>query len=67
MFAKRHYEQIADVMRETWPGCPARGNEQWLMTLKALVRTFERDNPRFDAQRFIAACRLVETRQKGAA
>ena len=64
MFAKRHYEAIARVMREAHPGLSLSDKNpavwQWSETVKDLAEMFERDNPRFDIVRFMKASRPQE-------
>jgi hypothetical protein len=60
MFAKRHYEAIAAVMKNAHPGAMGVENRavmQWSETCKDLAEMFERDNPRFDIIRFMKACK----------
>ena len=52
LFAKRHYEAIAAVLRNAQPG---------YHSLDELCRDFaemlEKDNPKFDIIRFMKACK----------
>jgi len=60
MFAKRHYEAIAQVMRKAEPSIVNDANRdhvQWMEMVRDLAELFERDNPRFDIIRFVKACR----------
>jgi hypothetical protein len=64
-FAKRHYEVIADVMRDTalmldeedmstpYPNGPF----VWNVVLENMVEAFKCDNPRFSESRFEEACK----------
>lgn len=62
-FAKRHYEALALIMRDTQP---PKANDgilgyddqvcQWENCRDRLIQMLEQDNPRFDKSRFIAAC-----------
>lgn len=69
---KRHFEAIAKTMRAIRPD---RGNqyatrsvrvkggakyEQWTYTCRELARTLAQFNPRFNSDRFLAACGLGE-------
>lgn len=49
LFGRRHYNYIAEAIKEELPGC---GEEM----AKFLVMIFEQDNPRFDGEKFIKAC-----------
>ena len=50
MFAKRHYEAIAKILRE---------NADWRPSLAwSLIGAFKSDNPRFDEDRFLKAVGL---------
>ena len=52
-FQQRHYEAIADALREL----RQRDSVVWPYGVVAqLVRLFEADNPRFDRERFERAC-----------
>jgi hypothetical protein len=62
IFAKRHYEAIAQVMQEA-ESFPAMVHEtgkptvrQWDMTVARLAELFASDNAKFDRERFKAAC-----------
>lgn len=50
MFTRRHYEKLARMVREH--GC---GDERLLMA-RTLGRLLAADNPRFNLERFYAAC-----------
>jgi hypothetical protein len=54
MFAKRHYEFIAKTFRE-YPFAVSQLDLN--LVASGLADRFERDNPRFDRQRFLAACK----------
>ena len=58
MFARRHYEFIASVMKDSRPAKSWDSNKksQWESTLSSMVEKFALDNPRFKAPEFIAAC-----------
>ena len=60
MFARRHYEAIAQCMREAHPGRALsednRAVIQWKETCKDLAEMFEADNHQFDIIRFMKAC-----------
>jgi hypothetical protein len=61
MFAKQHYEAIAQTMQDAHPGSGLsddnRAVVQWNETIKDLAEMFERDNPKFCIIRFMKACR----------
>ena len=50
MFAKRHYEVIAEVMQAT------HGCHGWATIRDELADVFYRDNPKFNTARFENAC-----------
>jgi hypothetical protein len=59
MFQQRHFEAIAQMMQETWPGAMGPGNRavmQWTTTRDAMCELFARHNPNFMRDRFEAAC-----------
>ena len=59
MFERRHYEAIAKTL--------AGGNNGDMATFHAahdLADMFERDNPRFNRARFLAACGLKPEERK---
>lgn len=66
-FQKRHYEQIAQVLRETRPendgevGLYMDNMRQWETTAHAMIKLFVQDNPKFDMDRFIKAIKLQVT------
>ncbi len=53
MFQQRHYVAIAKKVAETSRAIPELG----ALMASELADVFAGDNPRFDRQRFIAACR----------
>lgn len=57
MFAKRHYEAIAEAIQETIRGCNSSDQVAiaW-RTAGEIARVFSRDNGRFDRERFLRAC-----------
>ena len=57
MFAKRHYETIADVLREVSTNMNTRASADLTVTMvrTKLIEAFQRDNPRFDSVRFLIA------------
>lgn len=61
-YAKRHYEDIAALMAREITYRPERPNRKTTLrgVVRELVDLFARDNPRFDRERFIAACGLVD-------
>lgn len=61
--AKRHFELLADVMRQTKPPCLGmtgpeleQAEAQWERTLAELTRALRTTNPAFNRDRFLAAC-----------
>lgn len=60
MFSKRHYEAIAEVVRNayslTWDGSDTDGVA---LMEEGLADLFANDNPRFDIDKFTAACNRV--------
>jgi hypothetical protein len=60
IFAKRHYEATAKVLRCLCPGALEANNRammQWRDTIQEFTDMFARDNSRFDRSRFEAACK----------
>lgn len=55
MFTKRHYEAIAGVLRVSGIVSPA---EQRRQIICSLANLFQRDNERFDTERFLDAAGL---------
>lgn len=54
-YQKRHYEQFATVIRDL--RASGLGSPVYLAEFTGmLIALFTRDNPRFDAERFLAAC-----------
>lgn len=56
-FSKRHYEEVARIIREeraAWPHHDAQRMAQRFQ--HSLRQMFAADNPRFDATRFDMAC-----------
>ena len=65
MFTRRHYVAIAKVMAEAGGTAKNRYPRQkavWgvEIAVSQLADTFERDNDRFDRNRFIAACKVKD-------
>ncbi|WCD56042.1 hypothetical protein [Caulobacter phage BL198] len=54
---RRHYQFVADVMKDTKPSDlgPAE-MDQWSATVDLFVRRFRADNYRFQEDRFRKAC-----------
>lgn len=50
IFGRRHYEYIAEAIKEEQPLCAEE-------IVEFLVMVFEQDNPRFDRARFLSACK----------
>ena len=62
--SKKHFESLAEAMRAVRPnGNPKDDNEmvQWYSTITALVYVLARDHPRFDEDKFRAACYRTQT------
>src|SRR6185312_17018922 len=58
MFAKRHYEAIAETMQHCCPQAAVTdpAQMQWQHAVNALITTFANDNSRFSGGRFRNAC-----------
>lgn len=65
-FNKKHYEAIAEVLHSTMPGFNAAAGltppvsdkmVQWEGTCLAFLNHFRNDNPAFEADRFLRACK----------
>lgn len=54
-FRKAHYEAIASVLREVLKDPTAHHGNVW-GAVYHLANMFEKDNPLFDADKFVAAC-----------
>ncbi len=55
MFTSKHFVSLATVLRDGKPAEP-KAYWQWRLTVGALAQLFARNNPRFDIERFFAAC-----------
>jgi hypothetical protein len=55
-FGKRHYEVVARVLYSSRP-ISAGDESQWERTCLAFTNHFKTDNPKFDSERFLAACK----------
>lgn len=65
-FQHRHYAAIAATIMSATP-LARDGSEamrQWHRTVTALCQAFQRDNERFDTERFVAACNGTPTNAK---
>jgi ribonucleotide monophosphatase NagD (HAD superfamily) len=51
---RKHYEMVAWAVASI-----VKRSDRWLMA-NTLANSFENDNPRFDRDKFIAACRPTE-------
>jgi hypothetical protein len=66
-FNKRHYELVAKVLRGTKPQYDFDDDklnaqmDQWERTCLALLNHFRADNPQFQADKFLAACKGEKT------
>jgi hypothetical protein len=56
---RKHYEMVAAAVSHM-----VERADRWLIA-NLLADTFENDNPRFDRDRFIAACRPTEVGKPG--
>lgn len=58
MFARRHYQAVADMMVEIRPAemGDSFGAQWWNVMVEAHGVLFSRDNPKFDLARFKRAC-----------
>ena len=54
MMTRKHFEMVAAAVAKM-----VERSDRWLIT-NLLADSFENDNPRFDRDRFIAACRPTE-------
>lgn len=57
-FQKRHYEQIAALLKAERPGehWDANKRMQWQLIVNSFTRLFASDNCRFQGDRFVDAC-----------
>jgi hypothetical protein len=55
MFQKRHYERMAEEVRECMVDRPEK-----IMVVMFLCSVFADDNSKFDRKRFIKACGMIE-------
>lgn len=56
-FAHQHYKAIAETLMANAPLCTDGDSfKQWEILCLALGNMFQRDNPAFNRDRFIAAC-----------
>jgi len=56
---RKHYKMVAAAVANM-----VERSDRWLIT-NLLADSFENDNPRFDRDRFIAACRPTEVGKPG--
>ena len=54
MMTRKHFKMVAAAVAKM-----VERSDRWLIT-NLLADTFENDNPRFDRDKFIAACRPTE-------
>lgn len=55
--SRKDYEALAEAIRAIRPeGKISKADNQWYSTIDALCVVLGRDNPRFDEDRFRAAC-----------
>ncbi len=57
-FTKRHYETIAQALMRSKPAMnePVK-REQWEETCLVFLNILQRDNPKFDRETFLHACK----------
>ena len=58
-FQRRHYEAIAKVLRSEFNGGLECEFITLLIVMDKLVEMFAEDNPAFDSDKFIRACKLA--------
>ncbi len=58
LFSKRHYEWLARHLRDELSSCEVTSqyHQSMYFTIRHLAQQLQRDNPRFDSERFIIAC-----------
>ena len=62
MFSKRHYSEVAGVLRATRPGLQEPETNfahAWRIIVSEFACEFARDNPRFSEQKFLVAAGFV--------
>ena len=61
MFSRRHYEAIAHALRNARPEkhWDANKHAQFLITVDRLSNAFAEDNPKFNREKFLAACYMT--------
>lgn len=61
MFTKRHFEAVASIIQDELNSPTGRANRLIIRNLAhRFASEFEKTNPRFDLQKFYAACGLNE-------
>lgn len=55
MFTKKHYDTVAAIFRTNREEGPKNSQDAVEQIVQAFVHTFQKDNPRFDAARFVKA------------
>lgn len=57
-FSERHYEAVSEILLATRPldGWSVMVHAQWRLDVTAMASLFRRDNPRFEMDKFLAAC-----------
>ena len=67
MITRKTYRQVAEAVALTYPGEPPDTPElihnQWFAMVNKLCRIFKDDNARFDAERFVQACKQTHRRE----
>lgn len=63
-FTKQNYVMLAKLLHSVKPSqltpgdvCEGLMDEQWERTCLALINHFKADNPAFDSERFLKACK----------
>jgi hypothetical protein len=56
-FTKQNYIMVAKVLSGTRPEPGSPAHDQWERDCIAFLNHFRHDNPAFDTERFIQACR----------
>lgn len=57
LFQKRHYEAIAAMFRENFISEAAKPIQHHPLEITEFLRLFREDNPAFDAEKFLSACK----------
>lgn len=62
MISRKHFQMIADALKEQKPEAHWDKNKmtQWELDVRAVAKALSRLNPRFDFGRFTRACGMEE-------